>query len=77
MVLLTVDGRMVDSRGLTEKELARLMLDLGADDVLNLDGGGSSTMLERSPGEARSEVVNKPVRRRRTVDPERPRTPSQ
>lgn len=60
MVLLTVDGRMVDSRGLTEKELARLMLDLGSDDVLNLDGGGSSTMLKRSPGEATPEVVNKP-----------------
>ena len=60
MILLTVDGRMVDSRGLTEKELARLMLDLGADDVLNLDGGGSSTMLKRSPGEATPEVVNKP-----------------
>jgi len=60
MVLLTVDGRMADSRGLTEKELARLMLDLGSDDVLNLDGGGSSTMLKRSPGEAAPEVVNKP-----------------
>ncbi|WP_432943689.1 phosphodiester glycosidase family protein [Kribbella sp. CA-253562] len=60
MILLTIDGRMVDSRGLTEKELARLMLDLGADDVLNLDGGGSSTMLKRSPGEAAPELVNKP-----------------
>lgn len=60
MVLLTVDGRMVDSRGLTERELARLMLDLGSDDVLNLDGGGSSTMLTRAPGEAAPEVVNKP-----------------
>ncbi|TWD80748.1 calcineurin-like phosphoesterase family protein [Kribbella amoyensis] len=60
MVLLTVDGRMVDSRGLTEKELGKLMLDLGSDDVLNLDGGGSSTMLKRSPGEATPEVVNKP-----------------
>ncbi|TDO33883.1 calcineurin-like phosphoesterase family protein [Kribbella sp. VKM Ac-2527] len=60
MVLLTVDGRMADSRGLTEKELGRLMLDLGADDVLNLDGGGSSTMLRQAPGEATPEVVNKP-----------------
>jgi hypothetical protein len=60
MVLLTVDGRMVDSRGLTERELGRLMLDLGSDDVLNLDGGGSSTMLTRSPGEVTPEVVNKP-----------------
>ncbi|MFC0628189.1 phosphodiester glycosidase family protein [Kribbella deserti] len=60
MVLLTVDGRMADSRGLTERELGRLMLDLGSDDVLNLDGGGSSTMLRRAPGEVTPEVVNKP-----------------
>ncbi|WP_328989537.1 phosphodiester glycosidase family protein [Kribbella sp. NBC_01245] len=60
MVLLTIDGRMADSRGLTEYELGRLMLDLGSDDVLNLDGGGSSTMLKRSPGEVTPEVVNKP-----------------
>ncbi|WP_407341353.1 phosphodiester glycosidase family protein [Pengzhenrongella phosphoraccumulans] len=60
MWLLTVDGRQVDSRGLTELELGQMMVDLGADDVLNLDGGGSSTMLAREPGQAAPEVVNKP-----------------
>ncbi|MDX6236630.1 MAG: hypothetical protein QOG10_1445, partial [Kribbellaceae bacterium] len=60
MVLLTVDGRATGSRGLTLREMGQLMVDLGADDVLNLDGGGSSTMLSRSPGEATPEVVNQP-----------------
>jgi hypothetical protein len=60
MILLTVDGRATGSRGLSLKEMGRLMINLGADDALNLDGGGSSTMLARSPGEAASEVVNDP-----------------
>lgn len=59
MVLVTVDGRQRDSRGLTERELGELMADLGADDALNLDGGGSSTMLAREPGDAPT-VVNSP-----------------
>lgn len=60
MLLLTVDGRQAASRGVTEVELGQLMLDLGADDVLNLDGGGSSTMLARTAGAADPQVVNSP-----------------
>ncbi|TCO24895.1 calcineurin-like phosphoesterase family protein [Kribbella steppae] len=60
MLLLTVDGRATGSRGLSLKEMGQLMIGLGADDALNLDGGGSSTMLARSPGEAGPKVVNDP-----------------
>ncbi|GAA1569177.1 phosphodiester glycosidase family protein [Kribbella hippodromi] len=60
MILLTVDGRATGSRGLTLKEMGQLMISLGADDALNLDGGGSSTMLSRTPGKAAPEVVNDP-----------------
>lgn len=45
ILMLVVDGRQAMSRGMTMVELAQLMSDLGADDALNLDGGGSSTML--------------------------------
>ncbi|WP_395692247.1 phosphodiester glycosidase family protein [Nocardioides sp.] len=45
VLLLVVDGRSRRSRGSTMVELADLMVDLGADDALNLDGGGSSTMV--------------------------------
>ncbi|GAA1710044.1 phosphodiester glycosidase family protein [Kribbella yunnanensis] len=60
MILLTVDGRATGSRGLSLKEMGQLMIGLGADDALNLDGGGSSTMLARTPGKASPSVVNDP-----------------
>ncbi|MFI5734342.1 phosphodiester glycosidase family protein [Kribbella sp. NPDC051587] len=60
MILLTVDGRATGSRGLSLKEMGQLMIGLGADDALNLDGGGSSTMLARSAGDAAPSVVNDP-----------------
>lgn len=51
LMLLVVDGRSSDSAGLTENGLAMLMRDnLGAEDALNLDGGGSSTMVARFRG---------------------------
>ncbi len=43
--LLVADGRTQASRGLTLVQLARLMRSLGDEDALNLDGGGSSTMV--------------------------------
>lgn len=50
VLLLAVDGRSEDSRGYTMVELARMMQDLGADEALNLDGGGSTTMVGRRSG---------------------------
>lgn len=41
--LVTVDGRQEASVGMTLVELAEFMVALGAVDVLNLDGGGSTT----------------------------------
>ncbi|WP_158880739.1 phosphodiester glycosidase family protein [Amycolatopsis anabasis] len=60
MWLATIDGRQADSRGMTELELARHMKSLGADDALNLDGGGSSTLLAREAGEQAPSVHNSP-----------------
>lgn len=45
VLLVTVDGRSATSRGFTMVELADLMTALGAENALNLDGGGSSTMV--------------------------------
>ncbi|WP_193605021.1 phosphodiester glycosidase family protein [Nocardioides dongkuii] len=59
ILLLVIDGRQADSRGYTMVELARLMIDLGADEALNLDGGGSSTMLARRP-DGKRRVMNTP-----------------
>ncbi|WP_422773402.1 phosphodiester glycosidase family protein [Plantactinospora sp. WMMC1484] len=60
MFLLTVDGRQADSRGVTLTDLGRMMADLGAHSALNLDGGGSSTLLAREPGQAAVRVENSP-----------------
>ncbi|MDG4804988.1 phosphodiester glycosidase family protein [Micromonospora sp. WMMD980] len=60
MIMMTVDGRQVDSRGVTQTEMGRMMLELGAANALNLDGGGSSTLLAREPGAAAVQVENSP-----------------
>ena len=45
LILLVVDGRQRESRGLDLVELAGVMQDLGCVEALNLDGGGSSTLV--------------------------------
>ncbi len=53
-LMATVDGRQKESVGMNLDELAALLLELGATDAMNLDGGGSTTMF------AGGKVVNKP-----------------
>ncbi|MGW0893490.1 phosphodiester glycosidase family protein [Saccharopolyspora sp. NPDC002578] len=60
MWLVTIDGRQADSRGATERELAERLRALGAADAINLDGGGSSTLLARERGAAAAGVHNSP-----------------
>lgn len=58
--LVTVDGRQAASVGATLAEFAALLHQLGGDDGMNLDGGGSSTLVYRKPGERRVTIVNNP-----------------
>lgn len=48
MYWVVVDGRTKSSRGFSMVEMANLMTELGVEDALNLDGGGSSTMIARN-----------------------------
>jgi hypothetical protein len=51
LLLVVVDGRQRPySDGMTLRELASLMLALGSRDAINLDGGGSSTLVWAEPG---------------------------
>jgi hypothetical protein len=59
VLLLAIDGRKSWSRGYTMVELANRMIDLGADEALNFDGGGSSTMVARK-STGKVSVVNHP-----------------
>jgi hypothetical protein len=58
--LLVADGRSERSGGLTVAELADLLDEIGADDAVNLDGGGSSALVARAPGAASVSVRNTP-----------------
>lgn len=60
LVLLVVDGRRDEwSAGFTLKELAAEMKAQGCSDAINLDGGGSSTIVRKMPN-GRFKVVNTP-----------------
>jgi hypothetical protein len=55
VLLVVVDGRQPGhSAGMTLPELTGLLLELGAVDALNLDGGGSTTLV------VRGRIVNRP-----------------
>ena len=55
LIMLTADGREGASIGLTLNELAKLMKQLGCENAMNLDGGGSTVMY------VNGRVVNRPA----------------
>jgi exopolysaccharide biosynthesis protein len=62
LIALACDGRADDDAGLTLGELATTMADLGAREALNLDGGGSTSLvcagrLRNTPREAHETTV--------------------
>lgn len=58
---VTVDGRQSGySTGMNLKEFAQYLVGLGVDRAINLDGGGSTTMVARRYGNLYSTVVNSP-----------------
>lgn len=63
LVILVVDGRQPGySEGVTLRELADLLIYYGAHDAMNLDGGGSSTLVREGPlGNA--VLLNNPIDR--------------
>ncbi len=54
LILMVVDGRQVDSRGVYLEELAIMMKEFNCIEALNLDGGGSSAIV------ADSRLLNRP-----------------
>ncbi len=47
LYLVTVDGRQSSSAGMTLHELANFLISIGVQHAINLDGGGSTTMVVR------------------------------
>lgn len=59
--MVTVDGRQAGySKGMNLQEFAEYLVSLGAHQALNLDGGGSTTMAVRKPGDYNVSLYNKP-----------------
>ncbi len=59
VILLVADGRQTSSEGVSLTELAEIMISLGCEEAMNLDGGGSTQMAVpgafiNSPSEYRS-----------------------
>lgn len=59
LYLVTVE-KSETSHGMTQGELAQFLISLGVDRAVNLDGGGSSTLVARPLGEDRAILINKP-----------------
>ncbi len=55
IIMMVVDGRQVDSRGAYLRELAMLMRQFDCEEALNLDGGGSSSLV------VNGKLINNPI----------------
>ena len=60
VLLVTIDGRSETSGGLIMTDLVALMRSLGAVSAINLDGGGSTTMVVDPDGDGPLAVANSP-----------------
>ena len=60
LYLITVDGRQNSSIGMTQTELAEFLKEKGVYTAMNLDGGGSTTMIGRKLGELAIKTINSP-----------------
>ncbi|MER5526037.1 phosphodiester glycosidase family protein [Streptomyces sp. NPDC002677] len=66
LLLLALDGSVAYRSGMTIAEVAAEMRELGAADAFSLDGGGSTALVARAPGDKTVSVLNHP-----TESPER------
>lgn len=60
LLLLTIDGRHTSYKGVSQETLAETMVSLGAYEAINLDGGGSTTMVVNPISGEGPIVVNNP-----------------
>ena len=57
LIMVVVDGRG-QSVGATQNEMGQILLEYGAYDAINFDGGGSSTMVLRKEGDMEVSLAN-------------------
>ncbi len=60
LFMVALDGRSEASRGISLYELAELLRLAGASEAINLDGGGSTSLVLRDPATFATTVANRP-----------------
>lgn len=60
LYLVTVDGRQTSSIGMTQQELAEFLVEINVYNAINLDGGGSTTMIAQNLGDNFLSTINSP-----------------
>ena len=61
LYILAIDGRQEShSRGVTLGELANIFIQFGAHNAINLDGGGSTSLVIKDPGTGAFAIANQP-----------------
>jgi hypothetical protein len=61
LIIIVVDGRQPGySEGVSFQELANLMLEAGAHTAMNMDGGGSTTLVMQGE-DGKAEMLNSPI----------------
>ena len=66
--LVTVDGRQTLSKGVTLEELADIMIEIGCYNALNLDGGGSTNLVAKTPFNSELHTINSPTENRKVIN---------
>ena len=66
--IVTVDGRQTLSKGVTLEELAEIMLEIGCYNALNLDGGGSTNLVAKTPFNSEIHSINSPTENRKVIN---------
>ena len=61
LFIVAIDGRQeMHSQGVTLGELANIFIQLGAHNAINLDGGGSTSLVIKDPGTGVFAIANQP-----------------
>jgi hypothetical protein len=60
IIFFANDGRADDAAGVNYETLAQIMIDMGCKTVINLDGGGSTTVYAATAFDSVSKLVNNP-----------------
>jgi len=59
IIMFEVDGRQPGfSEGLETHQVAKLLVEMGVVNAMNLDGGGSSTFIAKLPGTTKAQMLN-------------------